>query len=189
MKCIAFRSSALAVLVLLATTAQAVTIDNVPVGNLGNPDDTHGAGYGGVDYAYNIGTYAVTAGQYRDFLNAVAGVDTYGLYVDDMWSNIYGCKIERYDGSGTAGDPYQYRVPDGDRVNRPVNFVSWGDAARFSNWLHNGQLSGTLTGNPAQDAELTEDGAYNLNGATSQLDLMAIGRESDATWFIPTNDE
>ena len=44
MKRLAFCFSALAVLVLLAATAQAVTIDMVPVGNPGNANDTHGDG-------------------------------------------------------------------------------------------------------------------------------------------------
>ncbi|KKL49256.1 hypothetical protein LCGC14_2317320, partial [marine sediment metagenome] len=39
-----------------------------------------------------------------------------------------------------------------DWENRPVNFVSWGDAARFANWLHNGQPTGILTGDPVLDA-------------------------------------
>jgi len=70
-----------------------------------------------------------------------------------------------------------------------VNFVSWGDAARFCNWLHNGQPTGQLTGDPAQDAGLTEDGSYYLNGATGNAALMAIVREPDATWVIPSEDE
>jgi formylglycine-generating enzyme required for sulfatase activity len=40
-----------------------------------------------------------------------------------------------------------------DWADRPVNYVSWGDAARFANWLHNGQPSG------AQDLTTTEEGA------------------------------
>ncbi|MCP3994743.1 MAG: formylglycine-generating enzyme family protein, partial [bacterium] len=155
-----------------------VTIDTVPVGNLGNADDTHGDGYGGVDYAYNIGTYEVTAGQYTEFLNAAAATDTYGLYNTNMWLRTTGCKIER---SGSAGS-YTYSVA-GNRANRPVNYVSWGDAARFANWLHNGQPTG------AQELSTTEDGAYRLNGATSQVALMAITRETDAMWFIPTENE
>ena len=35
---------------------------------------------GSVGYNYNIGKYEVTAGQYTEFLNAVARTDTYGLY-------------------------------------------------------------------------------------------------------------
>jgi len=95
-----------------------------------------------------------------------------------MWSSDYGCKIQQ---SGSSGS-YSYSVA-ADRANRPVNYVSWGDATRFANWLHNGQPSGP------QDNSTTEDGAYFLNGATSDSALMAITRESDARWFIPTEDE
>ena len=39
--------------------AQPVTFDWATVGNPGNADDTHGAGYGAVDYAYRISKAAV----------------------------------------------------------------------------------------------------------------------------------
>ena len=172
-----------ATLVLAASATRAdFTIDTVHVGNTGNPDDTHGDGYGGVAYEYNIGTYEVTAGQYTEFLNAVAGVDTYGLYNTSMWSSDYGCKIERYAGSGTSGAPYQYRVA-ADWANRPANYVSWGDAARFANWLHNGRLTG------AQGPASTEDGAYYMNGAMTDADLLAVSRKAHWKWAIPTEDE
>jgi formylglycine-generating enzyme required for sulfatase activity len=64
-----------------------------------------------------------------------------------------------------------------------VNYVSWGDAARFANWLHNGQPTGV------QDLTTTEDGSYYLNGATSDLALLAVDRQPDATWVIPSEDE
>ena len=163
----------------------AVVIETVPVGNPGNTADTRydSTGYGAVDYAYNIGKYEVTAGQYTEFLNSVAATDIYGLYNTYMWDPhpSYGdrnCRIERM---GTLGS-YTYSVA-ADWADRPVNYVSWGDAARFSNWLHNGQPSG------AQGDSTTEDGAYDLNGATSDADLLVITRESDATWFIPSEDE
>jgi len=72
-----------------------------------------------VDYVYQIGKYEVTNAQYIEFLNAVAETDTYGLYSTNMWS------IER---SGSSGS-YTYTVA-ADRADRPVNHVSWGDAAR-----------------------------------------------------------
>ena len=172
--------TAVAAAALLATTAQAATIqiETVPVGNPGNANDTDGDGYGGVNYFYEIGTYEVTTGEYTAFLNAVAATDTYGLYNTGMWST-YGCKIER---SGSSGS-YSYSVARGLK-DRPVNYVSWGDAARFANWLHNGQPTG------AQDNSTTEDGAYFVDGAT-QFDwgLWKITRQSDATWFIPTDNE
>ena len=47
----------------------------IPVGNVGNAADPPPA-YGAVSYAYNIGKYDVTAGQYTAFLNAVAKTGT-----------------------------------------------------------------------------------------------------------------
>lgn len=163
--------------VLLPQIAQAeVVIDTVPIGNVGNTPDTNGLG--ALDYAYNIGTYEVTAGQYADFLNAVAADDTYGLYSELMWTDEMGCKIERL---GTPG-AYTYAVAS-DWANRPVNFVNWGDAARFANWMHNGQPVGP------QGLATTEDGSYFVNGAMENADLGSIVREADATWATPTENE
>jgi len=165
--------------------AYGVRIDCVPVGNSGNEGEQSRLAryqdpsyYGGVGYVYSIGKYEVTSEQYTEFLNAVAARDTYGLYNINMWSSVYGCKIER---SGTWGD-YSYTVAD-NRADRPVNYVSWGDAARFANWLHNGQPTGE------QDNNTTEDGAYALFGANDDAALMAITRKSSATWFLPTDNE
>lgn len=176
-----------AVCVLLASAASAVTIETVPVGNVGNTGELSGAGAAGgygpdricgaVDYKYNIGKYEVTAGQYAEFLNAVAATDTYGLY-NTMVSSLYGCQITR---NGESGN-YTHNVA-AEWANRPVNYVSWGDAARFANWMHNGQPIGT------QDAFTTEDGSYFLNGAVNKMDLVTVTRKPDATWVIPTEDE
>jgi hypothetical protein len=58
---------------LLTSTASAVTIDWVTVGNPGNAaDDT---GYGAVAGTYQIGKYEVTNAQYAEFLNAKAASD------------------------------------------------------------------------------------------------------------------
>jgi formylglycine-generating enzyme required for sulfatase activity len=177
---------AVAICACAAGARAQVTIETVTVGNPGNAGELSGVGAGGygpdricgaVDYVYNIGKFEVTAGQYTAFLNAVAKTDTYGLYSPTMWASD-GCKIER-----TGSSPnYTYSVA-ADWADRPVNYVSWGDAARFANWLHNGQPTG------AQDLTTTEDGSYYLNGATSNAALMAVVREPDATWVIPSEDE
>jgi formylglycine-generating enzyme required for sulfatase activity len=143
-------------MVLVAVTAQAITIDMVPVGDPGNAGEWSGSSgqeriCGAVNYTYNIGKYEVTAGQYTAFLNAVGRVDTYALYNTHMPSDV-GCGITR-SGSGTVGNPYAYSVAS-DYADRPVNYVSWGDAARFANWLQNGQPTGS------QNLSTTEDGAY-----------------------------
>jgi len=171
-----------------------VVIDTVTVGNPGNDGEWSGEGYGGsgqdricgaVGYEYNIGTFEVTAGQYTAFLNAVAATDTYGLYKANMDSSQYGCQITQNgtDGSYTYDFSGRPSGTEADWADRPVNYVSWGDAARFANWLHNGQPTG------AQDLSTTEDGSYFLDGALSDAELLAITREPDATWVIPSEDE
>ena len=175
--------AAVVVVASLASIAQAVNIDTVIVDNPGNAADTNG--YGSVDHVYQIGRYEVTAGQYCEFLNAVAKTDTYGLYNSEMNDYSTGCQITQNGDSGNYTYDFSGR-PSGtesDWANRPVNYVSWGDAARFVNWLYNGQPTG------AQDLTTTEDGSYFLNGATSNEDLESIARQSDATWVLPSVNE
>lgn len=170
----------LAGLLLPAMTqeARSVTIDWVTVGDPGNANDI--TGYGAVNYDYRIGKYEVTIQQYADFLNAAAMTDTYSLYNGNMGfdSNIAGISQ-----NGSSGS-YTYSVigPSGitpagasSPGSRPITFVSWFDAARFANWMHNGQGSGS-----------TETGAYTLNGATSGD---APARSEGAQYYIPTKDE
>jgi len=166
------------------------SLETVPVGNPGNAGELSGEGAGGwgpdricgaVSYTYNIGKYEVTAGQYCEFLNKVAGADTYGLYQTPMSLTDVGSGITR-SGGGTVGNPYTYTVASS-HVNRPVNWVSWGNAARFANWLHNGQPTG------AQGASTTERGAYTLDGGTSDAALLTVNRNSNWKWAITSEDE
>ena len=103
-----------AVVFLAATTAYTIEIETVPVENPGNAGELSGEGAGGwgisavvgaVDYEYNIGKYEVTCAQYVEFLNAAAATDPHGLYNSDMWSDTYGCKIQR------SGSPAAIRTP------------------------------------------------------------------------------
>ena len=160
-------------------------IETVIVGNPGNTGETQSEGvFGAVDYVFAIGVYEVTAGQYTEFLNAVAATDPEGLYhtrMDyDADPSRGGCNIRRHGSPGS----YTYTVAP-DWANRPVNYVSWADAARFANWLHNGQPTG------AQDLTTTEDGSYFLNGVGEFNDTLLedVVREPDATWVIPSEDE
>jgi formylglycine-generating enzyme required for sulfatase activity len=168
-----------------------VSLETVPVGNANNAADTRYAnpGFGSVGYTYSIGKFEVTAGQYTVFLNAVAGVDTYILYNGSMSRlDHLGSGISRT-GGGTVASPYIYTV-DAGFVNRPVSLVSWGGAARFANWLTNGQPA------DAQGAGTTETGSYALSGAMTDAALAAVTRIAKADrvvgkdyYFIPTEDE
>jgi formylglycine-generating enzyme required for sulfatase activity len=163
-------------------TGQA-SLQFVPVGNPGNAADTAtGSLYGSVPYAYQMGKYDVTVGQYAQFLNAVAKTDTYGLYNSYMATDYPTIGIAQ---SGTSGS-YSYSVTGGysQAANCPIFDVSWGDAARFCNWLQNGQPTSGV-----ENASTTENGAYTLNGATSNPALMAITRNSGATYVIPSENE
>lgn len=168
---------------VLAMTANGnVTIATVTVGDAGNAGELSGFGKleatcGSVAYTYNIGKYEVTAGQYTAFLNAVAKTDTYGLYNANMARTNYGSGITRM---GVEGS-YSYSV-DSNFVNRPVNYVSFWDACRFANWLHNGQPTG------AQEAGTTETGAYTLNGFNSH-DGRNIQRNADWKWAVASENE
>jgi formylglycine-generating enzyme len=176
-------AAAAAAILMLNTSGYAmaagVVIDTVAVDNPGNPGDPQLDGtFGGVAYEYRIAKYEITTEQYVRFLNAVAVTDTHALYNPAMWTHAHGCKIER---AGSPGS-YAYAVAP-DRARRPVNFVSFGDALRFANWLHNGQPTGV------QDLPTTEDGSYFLDGRMSDDELEQVVREPDATWVVPSEDE
>ena len=156
-----------------------INIATVHVGDPGNAADTRyeTLGYGAVDYEYDIGKYEVTAGQYCEFLNAVAATDTFGLYNGGMSSYPYGGGIQR---TGTPGS-FTYSV-DAGRENKPIKYVNFWDASRFANWLHNGQPTGP------QDATTTEDGAYTLDGYLGG-EGQNIVRNAEANVWIPSEDE
>src|ERR1700733_7168984 len=167
-----------ALLLLTASSSAAITIAPVPVGNPGNATDPATSNlYGSVAYSYSIGKYDVTVGQYATFLNAVAATDTYGLYNTSMATDLNIAGISR---SGSSGS-YTYSVIGS--ANHPITYVTWGDAARFANWLDNGQP--TIGG---ESLSTTEDGSYYLNGATTDTALNNVMRKTNATWVIPTEN-
>ncbi len=162
------------------------SVEFVPVGDAGNAADPATGGlYGSVGYNYQMGKYDVTVGQYCQFLNAVAQTDTYGLYNSCMavggYNGLPTIGITRSGGSGS----YSYLVSGSysQAANCPIFDVTWGDAARFSNWLQNGQPTG------AEGNGTTETGSYTLNGATTYTALMAVTRNAGAKYVLPTENE
>ena len=155
----------LAVTSALITSASAsITMDWVNVGNPGNAADTL-TGYGAVAYAYQIGKHEVTNSQYGAFLNAKGASNSGAIYN----SSMTGTGITQNGSSGS----FNYSVTSGFE-NKPVVHVSWFDAARFANWMMNGQGGGDM-----------ETGAYTLNGATSGIITANIG----AQVYLPSEDE
>ncbi|MEZ5328527.1 MAG: SUMF1/EgtB/PvdO family nonheme iron enzyme [Verrucomicrobiales bacterium] len=136
------------------------------VGNPGNLPDT--SGLGTVTDTYRIAKEEVTNAQYAEFLNVVdpAGVNPNGLYNNLMGSNVRG-GISFTPGN-PVGSKYASRINMG---NKPAVYVSWFDAARFANWMHNGQGTGG-----------TEIGAYDMTISTPI-------RLAGATVFLPSENE
>lgn len=177
------------IVALLALPTSAVTISTVRIDHPGNAPDARYLNskqpkLGSVAKPFNIGKTEVTNAQYVEFLNAVAAADTYGLFNVNM-TNIDDGGIVR---SGAPGS-YSYAVKSPELNgayaynDKPVVFVGWADVLRFVNWLHNGQPTG------AQDVSTTEDGAYTLNGVSTNLEYAAITRNSNARWFLPNENE
>jgi len=164
---------------LVPLSAEAVTFDFVPIGNPGNAADPPAycmAGdCGSVAQSFSISRFEVTNDQWAEFLNAVADLDSNGLYAPGMAADARG-GITR---SGSSGS-YSYAVKAG-RGDNPVVFVTFWDALRFANWLQNGQPTG------AQGPGTTEDGAYTLTPAG--IVGNTVTRNPGAQFFVPTENE
>ena len=143
----------------------------VTVGDPGNTADS--TGYGAVSQTFDIMKFEFTNQQYVQFLNSVDpnGNQTNAIYNALMGSDARGGIS--FTSGNSAGTKYAVRTNMG---NKPVNFVSWFDAARVSNWLHNGATS----------AASMETGAYNLNNATSGN---AVAMTAGARFFIPSENQ
>ena len=140
------------------------------VGEAGNAADSNGSGAVGVLFRSAI--FEVSNRDYVAFLNAVAATDTHQLYDEGMTDSDRGGILR----GGSAGTfTYWVKQSFGDK---PVNFVGWSEAARYTNWLHNGRPTGP------QDPTTTEGGAYDMS-----LDLDQIARSATATYFLPSHDE
>jgi formylglycine-generating enzyme required for sulfatase activity len=167
-------------------SAPLVQIETVPIGDANNPGDpTTSESFGGVSYAFEMGKYDVTIDQYTTFLNSVATNTNANPAIKSLWIEEMGKTTEDTGAliarrtNATLG--YSYSVVTNafwkeSSGKRPVCWVSWFDAARFANWMHNGATNGADT----------ENGAYNLTNY--QTDGYVL-RNSNAIWWIPSENE
>ena len=161
----------------VASSVLGVTIDMKTIGNAGNTASFL-SGYGAVPYIFEIGTYETTNREYVDFLTAVGQRNPNGIFNASMASDSNGGIVQ----SGSSGS-FSYTVKPGNNpmgvpyADVPVTFVSWFSAARFVNWLHNGQSTNSAT---------LETGSYTLGNATSGP---LPTRNSGATFVLPTLNE
>ena len=123
---------------------------------------------------FYIASIEVTNKQYIDFLNAVAASDPNELFNSNMGADLRG-------GITRTGDDGSYTYSArADMAMKPVNFISWLDAARYINWLQNGRPTGS------QGPGTTEQGVYDL---TVENPGQTAVRESGSRWFLPTRTE
>lgn len=153
--------------------AQQVGIFSVLVGNPGNAANTDGRGSVATNFA--ISQFEITNDQYARFLNSVAtDSDPNGLWDVLMGGDPRG-GINRFN----AVAPFKYAART-NMAGKPVCFVSWADAARFCNWLHNGQPGGP------QGPTTTETGAYTMPGGGGPG---PVARNPGAKWYLPNENE
>jgi hypothetical protein len=74
---------------------------------------------------------------------------------------------------GSSGN-YSYKLLDTESANKPVTYINFLDAARFTNWLNNGKGNGS-----------TESGAYNIS--TGQITGAWRSSDGKTTWQAKGN--
>lgn len=179
----AFAGALALALASVVSSASAVTINMNVIGNPGNLGNagSNPAGLGAVSSSFQMATTETSNTDYVSFLNIAdpTGISPGGIYNTNMTLNTLG-GID-YNMANPNGSKYSVKAgaaPNGATyANMPVNFVSWFSAARFVNWLENGQTS-----NPA-DLEI---GTYTLAGVQNGP---IVARNSGTTYVLPSIDE
>ena len=163
----------------------------ITIGDPGNPaypgsapplvgmSPTARAGRGSVAYEYRIAETEVTTTQWIEFLNTFTTRNIPGLPIRPP--TFWGGRFDpNYPGPGR-----RYIVnddlPGAERIS--AHGISWYDAARFVNWLHNGKSS---------DPASLESGVYDsstwiLNKDFTRQDQLT--RSPGAKYWIPSLDE
>lgn len=145
----------------------------INIGELNNFADTRN-NKGSVSYSYDIMINPVTNQEYVEFLNSVdpSGTNSNSLYSSLMNTNNNGSNNTRggivLNTNNSIGQKYSTKF---NFANKPVVYVSFLNAIRMANWLHNNKLSTGI-----------DDGAYTINGSS-------ITRNINAKYAIPTEDE
>ena len=189
-------SAALIAVAFAFDACAEVTFDWATVGNANNAADTltmtkpNGSspgdgtsGYGSVGYAYSIATRNVTNSQYVEFLNNVDPGGTNGLlYINNMSDlKIGGVSYPAYTGginqnlAAAAGSRYSVKLG---QENLPAVQINWSRAARFVNWMANGQGSGG-----------TESGVYDMSVFNGDSFATPPPRAVGAQIFLPSENE
>lgn len=134
--------------------------------------------YGGVNYSYRISKTEMRASDWLEFANAFVGLgDPFDIgHQVDSWTlqTAY----------GPGGIPAYFTLRNGQAPDRiQLMNVSWFNAARYCNWLHN---------NKEVSIKALQYGAYDLRAFTDGISEVLAGpqpRLPGAEFFLPTRDE
>jgi len=187
----AFAGCVAVAIAALASNALAVTFNWADIGNAGNPayfgNPGFPGGVGSVSYNYRMSKTETTRGEFAEFLNAVATNPSAPSFVTTLWSGSTNFGINRT----LSGGSYVY-TPAGSPT-QPISNVSWTMAARYVNWLNNGQPTIT-TGSAAWDSALNT-GAYTIASSRLNTNSNTLPRAASTTpgltakYFLPNVNE
>lgn len=161
--------------VVVRELAPAGSVGFATIGDPGNEqgEDYFGMGrFGHVGYEFEMGAGQVTNSEYTEFLNAVTIPE--------------GINVTTYDADMAIRQRQQdgrliYFVPH-EQQSAAVTNVSWFDAIRYCNWLHNGKPNGPM--GPAT----TESGVYSID--RDEAGRVRVGsRAANAGFAIPNDNE
>lgn len=144
---------------------------------------------GRVNHLYDIGSYEITNSQYLSFLQNIdpSGENAAEYYVA---TNSYADNSKGIMVTGNA-----YSLVNSNYSNAPVVYVSYLNAVRFVNWLHNGALSyGRMETIAIEDSETINNvisrnisnGAYDITGSAGSISVV---KNRDQKYWLPSLNE
>lgn len=152
--------------------------DMVLIDDVGNPDDTRGGNYGGVNYKYRVSATQITVGDWVAFLNAVDPGNTMGFepIASSGCGNNFCFSAYTYSGgtwSVTAFNDDGMSMTAAQAAKLPIDWLSLNMVARYMNWLATGNIEqGAFTfaqsGSPLGNRAIT---AFDANYPGPRLPL------------------
>lgn len=144
---------------------------------------------GRVNHLYDISSYEITNSQYLSFLQNIdpSAENAAEYYVT---TNIYSDNSK-----GITVDNNAYALTNSNYANAPVVYISYLNAIRYINWLHNGALSySQMQAIAIAQSETTDnvisrnigDGAYSISSAGGSI---SIFKNRDQKYWLPSLNE
>jgi hypothetical protein len=144
---------------------------------------------GRVNHLYDISSYEITNSQYLNFLQNIdpsaENASEYYVTTNEYDDNSKGITVENN----------TYVLVNSNYANAPVVYVSYLNAIRYINWLHNGALSySQMEAIAIADSETINnvisrnigDGAYSIGGSTGSIDII---KNRDQKYWLPSLNE